>query len=311
MIENCYARAMNKEISSSSHVFRRFVGNFFLRITLSYLVIATGLVLGLDWAASHFGLPILFVRATAVASGFVFIIVVWFAWGIRSASPHDRGMWTVFLAWIYGPLLVSFVFNLTIGSLFTGTVGGGLITPISIACMFVSGIWAKISRPFALSWVRQNVRDEVGLTEVEENMSWPLTVEEATSIEIRISRRLYYTFLLGIFGLLFVLIETAANEYLGALSGSVGFRGDALIAILIAIFMVPLNSWANRHFAIESTSDSESVLSEVQSALLNAIGVIGRSAKIQLRHWYAYVLIAVATITALAVIVWLLIAFEV
>jgi len=258
-------------------------------IVVVYALCVALLILVVDEIAAAVGFPNTVApafRQVAVAAG---IAVTVSAWVASAARPNDRRLVLMRMVWLFAPIIlaISIVWVARFGfwsiSLFQFWV---LFIPI----FFVAVLWIQVSNPVLRSWMYRKADDYEGVRKAEARFQWPTNPREWEDIEIRIPPERYFGLLAGVSTLIFIVLETILNEFLGDVSGTKGYGAASMIAVGIAAVMYPIHAWASRQFdigrsriAAPAQESAESLTKDVARKSANLYRLLF------VKHWYIWI----------------------
>jgi len=135
-------------------------------------------------------------------------------------------------------------------------------------------MWALISSPFARAWVYKRARYPELISLAEQRLQRGGHFNYPNEAEIRLSPKLYYAFLAGIFAVVVITSETVISELLENRLGTAGYVGASIIALGLSVTVYPIHKRVSKYVSSASldqeyagANDAKSVMKEIGRAL--------------------------------------------
>ncbi len=277
-------------------ILNKLKSSFVLRVSLIFAVSAWVFVQIVRIVVSYFGFPMTVTMTIAELAVMNFLLVFSLAWVIRAASPPDRRLLVVCLAWILGPLVLGMnLFLLVIGSFFRGddsSIFGWIILTLIVLVGF---IWLQISGPFASVWLREKVEDREAVDKVVRKLEWPFKPDEIHEADAHISPKLYYTFLACILAIIFIVVESLLGEFLDDTFGSADYIGASIIALCKSAGFYPAHKRVSKYISVDAESSTGSIATNFKSAVSEVVRALRSLFKMIIRYWYVFVPLSIVT----------------
>jgi len=245
------------------------------------------------------------VKVFVLINGILVLLLIRFC---DPADPVDRRLVVRELMWFFVPLFI--INNLW---LFTSAfdvppipisswLGVGPGTPLVLLERLISliigmgimllafGLYVSMRWPFARRNLMLKSKNEDAARAVLTRLALQGTVELAEAAEIRIAPSVYYSFLMLLFWVAFVILETVLGEFLDDKLGAVGYIGASIIAIGIGAVIYPFHKRAVKYVNLQSDAGIDSAAEDPRTAL----AAIGRSMRFQfpmVGRWLLYLVL--------------------
>jgi hypothetical protein len=204
-----------------------------------------------------------------------------FARFIEAVSTPDRRLALIQFAWVYSPVVIASAFWVC-GWLF-GNVGFQNAPPglgstfleeaVRFLAFIASITWVLVSAPIARLWATTSAGNPEAILGAEEHL---FVTKKQREIEAKVSIPTYYSLLLSITTMTFLIMDATVGEMFERVTGISGFVGATVAALVVAGLLYPIRRRISVFVSRIQNEAQTSGRGEAVAAVRSAISATGQ-----------------------------------